>query len=102
MKDCILTNHLLVRYFNEKLHIYCFIVQILKALHFLNTNDEIHGDITPMSIGIQLLEDERLLKVKLLDYLRIRDLVDLAQNTDKQGTLKKQLPYDPPERKTVC
>jgi len=55
-----------------------------------------------MSIGIQLLEDERLLRVKLLDYLRIRDLVDLAQNTDKQGRLKKQLPYDPPERKTVC
>ena len=26
LKDCILTNHLLVRYFNEKLYIYSFLV----------------------------------------------------------------------------
>jgi len=55
-----------------------------------------------MSIMIQLLEDERLLKVKLLDFLKIRDLVDMAQNVDKNGRLIKQLPYDPPERKQVC
>jgi hypothetical protein len=35
-----------------------------------------------MSIVIQLLQDERLLRVRLLDYLKIRDLVDLAQNKD--------------------
>ena len=57
LKDCILTNHLLVRYFNEKLYIYSFLVQVLSALQFLNLNNEIHVDITPMSIGIKLLED---------------------------------------------
>lgn len=71
LKDCILTNHLLVRYFSEKLYIYSFLVQTLKALQFLNLKDEIHGDLTPMSIMIQLLDDERLLKVKLFDFLKI-------------------------------
>jgi hypothetical protein len=40
-----------------------------------------------MSIVIQLLQDDRLLRVRLLDYLKIRDLVDLAQNKDNQGKL---------------
>lgn len=52
-----------------------------------------------MSIMVQLLDNPGLLRVKLLDYLKIRDLVDLAQNSNKQGRLIKQLPYDPPERK---
>ncbi len=53
----------------------------------MNLNDEIHGEISPMSIVIQLLQDDRLLRVRLLDYLKIRDLVDLAQNKDNQGKL---------------
>jgi serine/threonine protein kinase len=87
LKGCILTNHLLVRYFGEKLYIYSFIVQVLQALAFLNSKGEIHGDISPMSLVVKLLETTDLFSVKVLDFLGIRDLVDLAQNRDSNGLL---------------
>lgn len=74
-------NKLLALYFGEKRYIYEFILQVLSALAYLNVNGktfgELHGDISPMSIVIKL--DTSSLQVKILDYLKIRDLVEIAQ-----------------------
>lgn len=81
-------NHLLAIYFQEKLYTYEFILQALKALAHLNVNGktfgELHGDISPMSIVIKFNASEQQLQgqsflVKILDYLKIRDLVEIAQ-----------------------
>lgn len=67
-------------YFQERQYTYEFILQALEALAFLNANGktfgELHGDLSPMSIVIKFTQSS--FQVKILDYLKIRDLVEIA------------------------
>ena len=50
---------------------------------YLNANGktfgELHGDLSPMSIVLKFTKDASSFQVKILDYLKIRDLVEIAQ-----------------------
>ena len=68
------------------------------------TFGELHGDISPMSISIVMNPQYNSFRVKILDFLKIRDLVEIAQQGTTSQTsarLAKPLPYDAPEKMYV-
>lgn len=85
-------NRLVALYFSERLYLYEFILQALQALAHLNANGktfgELHGDLSPMSIIIKFLSPSSF-QVKILDYLKIRDLVEIAQLQDHLSAQNK-------------
>ena len=88
-------NRLLALYFKERLFTYQFILYALQALAHLNANGktfgELHGDISPMSIVIKFQgrREGESFQVKVLDYLKIRDLVEIAQHHNLMSNEEK-------------
>ena len=70
LKDQILSNHLLCEYFKEPEHIFNSVIKALKGLAFLEQKNLQHGDLSPCSVSIS---------GRLLDYLHINQLVNIAQ-----------------------
>jgi len=89
-------------YFQERQYTYEFILQALQGLAHLNANGktfgEQHGDLSPVSIVIRFTPAS--FQVKILDYLKIRDLVEIAQQQShlsqegKSGTLVQTMLND--------
>ena len=101
-------NNLLAVYFSERMFLYQFILQTLKGITHLNLNGktfgELHGDISPVSITVIMNPQFNSFRVKILDFLKIRDLVEIAQQgttSERSSRLAKPLPYDAPEKMYV-
>ena len=83
--DRVSTNNLLQQFFSEKTYLWRLIIQCLKGIAYLNSLGLQHGDINPNNICIIMdTPEEGILpstfKVKLLDFLRIKELGEIAMS----------------------
>lgn len=83
LEERIGNNSLLMQFFSEKTYVWKMIIQILKALRFLNNQGQQHGDINPNNILIMFNDPETssendLFRVKVLDFLKIKELGEIA------------------------
>jgi serine/threonine protein kinase len=76
-------NKLMRKYMSERAYIMRMLVQILKAVKWLNERGEYHGDINPSNIIIRFpqiyeMEDLDKFRVQVIEGLRIKNLVERA------------------------
>lgn len=82
LQTAVIGSPLLLEYFSEKEQFYRALLNAIEGLQYLESRGLEHGDLSPCSISAT---------GKLLDYLKINDLMRIAQG-------KKELVYDSPDQ----